>query len=550
MIKAIRISLIMSLFAIFTLGLLVCPNSTFAQSEHVAPGNTPLVQPRLDAYNLQNLSEIKELNPNSLIVPYDLATGEVREKIENTLVTRNITVIALVVSMFLLAVLASWMFARKFWTAPLEKLAEQIEHAGEGQEISVPHGAEDEIAQLAASVNKVAGDLQDTITSKRYINNILHAMNDSLIVLNLDSTIRTINSATLDMLGFEEREIIDQPFATVLEDKFSMKAFLETNTITAQEKTYINKEGKKIPVSFSCSTIADENGKTLYVVCAAQDMTERKKFQEMLKLQTWELAEKNRELNHLSELKSEFISTVSHELRTPLAIIKGALDNLSEDGMDKFTEDQIDFAKMAKSNVGRLSRLIHDLLDLSRLESGKVKAQPSKVNPSSIITETVKGFQISAKESNVELKGKTHGEIPSMHIDPDMTTQILTNLMDNAIRFTNSKVTLEAVESTRGICFSISDNGKGIPAAELKRMFNKFEQVDRPKGGAGYKGTGLGLAICKELVDCQSGKIWVESEEGKGTTFYVDIPNHELPRGKGHEQIEQEEARLHAPMPS
>lgn len=257
------------------------------------------------------------------------------------------------------------------------------------------------------------------------------------------------------------------------------------------------------------------------------------------------------ERERVAKLKDEFISTVSHELRTPLAIVKCAVENMREGVAGPLSEKQDKVVKIASSNVDRLTRLIDDILDLSRLEAGAIKLSSTECLVQDLIQDTVKRFGLLAKEHHFELMADVDSKDMRVEIDVDKISQVLDNLLGNAFRFTQSKITLRARlldqneqtihfgkganwhlqeflnEHKTGVWISVIDDGHGIAQEKLESLFNKFVQIDRPAGGAGYKGTGLGLSICKEIVELHRGKIWVESEYGHGAQFHFILPQHQ-----------------------
>jgi signal transduction histidine kinase len=235
----------------------------------------------------------------------------------------------------------------------------------------------------------------------------------------------------------------------------------------------------------------------------------------------------------LDSMKDQFLNTVSHELRTPLTIIKGAAGLLNDGLLGDLNGQQKDTVEMLSAHCDRLGRLIHDLLDLSRLESGKATVRKGKLDVTKLIYEMALSFQTQAKEGSIVLATDLpQGKLPSIYADADMIAQLLTNLINNALRFAKSKITLcaaltkasvESPETNRQVRVSVTDDGQGIATEDQGKLFSKFEQINRPEGGAGYKGTGLGLSICREIVQLNGGKIWVESELGRQTSFHVTL---------------------------
>lgn len=227
-----------------------------------------------------------------------------------------------------------------------------------------------------------------------------------------------------------------------------------------------------------------------------------------------------------NEIINQFLGTISHELRIPLSIVKAAIHNLAEGVVGPVSKQQQEILKVASRNIGRLERLINDLLDLSRLEAGKIHWQAETVETASWLKETAAGFSISARHKGVQLKVRVPTHLPPLFADRDRLTQVLHNLLDNALRFAKSKVVVSAglTKASGLLVVTVQDDGGGIAKEDQAKLFNKFQQLHRPRGGAGYQGTGLGLSIAKEIVDHMEGKIGVESERGKGAAFSFTVP--------------------------
>lgn len=250
----------------------------------------------------------------------------------------------------------------------------------------------------------------------------------------------------------------------------------------------------------------------------------------------------------LDQMKDEFISTVSHELRTPLSIVSAAVGNLLDGTVGNLTDQQRRVVETTSRNMKRLGRLIHDLLDLSRLESGRMRIDRKVVHIKEVLEDVVKTFSSEIAVAHLEFVAEIPADLPLVHVDPDMIHQVLVNLIGNAMRYAKHKIVLrvtsgeESIQDTsfkqddplrefepfgisRQIMVSVTDDGPGVAKEDQERLFNKFEQIHRAKG-PGYHGTGLGLAISKEIVDQHAGKIWVESEKGKGATFFIALPTY------------------------
>ncbi len=245
-----------------------------------------------------------------------------------------------------------------------------------------------------------------------------------------------------------------------------------------------------------------------------------------------ELEVTNKKLKAMYEMQKEFTSTVSHELRTPLASIKTAIDIVMSGTAGDITKDQKNFLGKAKDNVDRLNRLINDILDLSKLESGKMQLKMEKSNINNIIKEITSLQECVAKQKGLYLKAELDPHLPMLLMDSDRIVQLLSNLINNAIKFTETggiTICSKNHPDANHIEVVVKDTGPGIKEEDISKLFQKFQQLGDPATRQ-TGGTGLGLAICKEIVSQHGGKIWVESKPGKGTEFYFLLPVHERRR--------------------
>ncbi len=245
-----------------------------------------------------------------------------------------------------------------------------------------------------------------------------------------------------------------------------------------------------------------------------------------------QLEKANQELRRLDAMKSEFVSVASHELRTPLSAIKNAVQLVLSGKTGEINETQAKFLSMAERNINRLTNILNNLLNLSRIESGKMEFNFQELDLKGVIEFVSNSLKLQAENKSIQLKWDIADPLPSVYGDREKIEQILTNLIGNAIKFTpeGGKVLIIArafledeSRSKKMVSISIQDNGIGIPKEHLGQIFEKFYQVEgslhRSTGG-----TGLGLAITKGLVEAHQGKIWVESELGKGSTFTFTLP--------------------------
>ena len=272
----------------------------------------------------------------------------------------------------------------------------------------------------------------------------------------------------------------------------------------------LNHEGDQAQPWLSLSVEPVNVDGAKHVVVALNDVTDRKRAEEQLK--------------DTMEMKSQFISTVSHELRTPMTAMQEAVIIVLDEIAGKLNKDQKHFLAIAKRNLDRLSRLIDDVLDFQKLNAGKMKFHMQANDMAAAVKEAYATMQPHAAKSRVDLAIELEPNLPAVVYDGDRIMQALMNLISNAIKFTpaGGRVLVSAHRREEHLAIKVSDTGYGIPTEDLPKLFNQFFRVHRP--GKEIKGTGLGLAIVSKIVAGHGGRIEVESELDKGTTFTVLLP--------------------------
>jgi len=230
------------------------------------------------------------------------------------------------------------------------------------------------------------------------------------------------------------------------------------------------------------------------------------------------------ERKEIDSAKTEFLSITSHELRSPMTPMKAQLQMLTEEYFGKLSEKQKESIKIITRNADRLDNIICDFLEISRIEAARLRFDFKETDIVQTVQEIVKFMEGFAKEKNIKLELDL-SEIPSMQADPDRISQVLRNLINNAIKFSNEngKITISAHKKDNYILFSVRDHGCGLTPENQIRVFEPFYQVENANRRR-HGGTGLGLAICRGIVESQKGKIWVESKEGHGCKFYFTLP--------------------------
>ncbi len=261
-----------------------------------------------------------------------------------------------------------------------------------------------------------------------------------------------------------------------------------------------------------------------------QLQTELWEHARLLEERNAELRRANEELKRLDQLKSDLVSMVSHELRTPLATIKEFSGILADQIAGPLTKSQEDFLGIIKANVERLARIIDDLLDMAKIEAGRVILTKGFIEVGPLLEQLVRSMRPLAESHQITLESEAPERIAAAFADEDKVTQVLLNLLSNAIKYTKGpgRITVRVDEQPNEVRFSVQDTGIGINPEDLPKLFQKFQQFQRLPGVAGSKGTGLGLAISKRLVELHGGRIWAESQVGQGSTFYFTLPKYHV----------------------
>ncbi|HEX7102146.1 MAG TPA: response regulator [Nitrolancea sp.] len=328
---------------------------------------------------------------------------------------------------------------------------------------------------------------------------ILNAAGDGIVGTDKDGRTIFVNPAAARMLGYSSKEFAGLPSPLL---NGPVTAALDGVVRHVADEEFTRRDGSRFPVEYASAPIREE-GEIVGAVVTFKDITER-------------LA--------IDRLKAEFVSTVSHELRTPLTSIRGSLGLLSGGVLGPIHPSAEQMLKIAVTNTDRLIRLINDILDIERLESGRSSLSPRVCDVPELLALTLESLRGMAEQARVSLAvSATEARIEA---DPDRIIQTLTNLLGNAIKFSTpgSTVWLEVVRAGDELLFSVRDEGRGIPRDKLVSIFERFSQVDasdsRVKGG-----TGLGLAICRSIIQQHGGRIWAESAgEGHGSTFFFNLP--------------------------
>ena len=228
------------------------------------------------------------------------------------------------------------------------------------------------------------------------------------------------------------------------------------------------------------------------------------------------------EIRKIADMQSQFVSTVSHELKNPLSVIKESMDMILDKLAGEVSGDQREILEIGKRSTERLIRLVSDLLDISKIEAGKMKLRYEDMDLGGLTVEVLKTYAKEISKKRITLQKEIPPNMGLLWGDRDALIRVVINLVNNAIKYTpeGKDITIKITGNAREVRFEIADTGPGIPKESFSKMFNKFERVMAEK----QEGTGLGLAISKDIIELHKGRIWVESEVGKGSKFIFILP--------------------------
>jgi PAS domain S-box-containing protein len=339
---------------------------------------------------------------------------------------------------------------------------------------------------------------------------VIDHLSDGVLVFNSRNRVVDANPSVLNMLRLNESIV-----GKKLDDIMSVSPVFKDMAPAVYGQKEVNLPGEKRSYELETVPMYDDDKKQVGWLAILHDITERKRAVEQ--------AHEAEALKKLDRLRTELLANVSHELRTPLASIKGFASTLLRTDTKWSEDEQRDFLKTIDEEADHLNRIIGDILDMSRIDTGALKLNPGFHNILEIM-ESVRGrfTQVTATHNLVI---KTPAWLPPLYVDNTRIAQVLSNLVDNAMKYSleGSEVIIEAKLAGDDIVISVEDSGIGIAPEALPKLFDRFYQVDRVVRGK-KGGTGLGLSICRGIVQAHGGKIWVESEVGKGSKFSFSLP--------------------------
>lgn len=399
-------------------------------------------------------------------------------------------------------------------TRPIEEMRKQTLRIARGDfSGQVKVMGNDELGQLAGAVNNLSVRVEESQESsdaeRRRLDSVLSHMSDGVLATDRRGNLTIVNNIALQFLNIaDEEQVLGKSILDVLKIRrqFSIRHLVDED----QDQVILDNLNEDLILSAYFSPIKRESGFVSGLVCVLHDVTSQQK--------------EERE-------RKEFVSNVSHELRTPLTSVKSYVEALS-DGAINDPELAPRFLGVVSDETERMIRMINDLLSLSRMDSGTAKLNLEYVNINELFNYILNRFDMIIKNEAADPSQKKYTIVRYftkkdlwVEIDTDKFTQVVDNIMNNAVKYSpdGGVITAHLLETHNHVILSISDQGLGIPRKDLGHIFDRFFRVDKARSRK-QGGTGLGLAISKEVVNLLGGQIWVDSVEGKGSTFYISLP--------------------------
>ncbi len=454
------------------------------------------------------------------------------ESVYSTVTSISLIYLSATVITIIIGLILSIIISREI-TRPIEEMRKQTLRIARGDFSGrVKVNGNDELGQLSAAINnlsiRVEESQESTDAERRRLDGVLAHMSDGVLATDRRGNVIIINNMALQLLGVDdEKEVIGQSILGVLDIRknYSIRDLVENEQ--AQNEVILDGLTDDTIISASFSPIQRESGFVSGLVCVLHDITDQ--VQE-------------------EEERKQFVSNVSHELRTPLTSVQSYVEALS-DGAINDPELSPRFLKVVEDETERMIRMINDLLSLSRMDSGTTKLDLEYVNIGELFNYILNRFDMIIKNETADDSDQKKYTIDRhitnkslwVEIDPDKFTQVIDNIMNNAVKYSpdGGVITARLTDTHNHVILSITDQGLGIPRKDLRHVFDRFFRVDKARSRK-QGGTGLGLAISKEVINLLGGQIWVNSTEGKGSTFYIALPYVPFEEDDWDDQVDED----------
>jgi NtrC-family two-component system sensor histidine kinase KinB len=430
--------------------------------------------------------------------------------------TASSTMLALIVTLVFSILATAWMI--RGIITPAEQLTDRVRQIGAGKlDLKIDVLSDDEIGQLSREFNKMTERLMrfeemnigEILSEKRKSDTIVQSIADGLIMTDAAMRVVHMNRVVAELYRLDEAESIGKPLGSVIHDDLLVGGFSAAIAAEAggdQMPGVLQYTKGEKPLYFrpKVTRILDVEGGLYGVLLLLQDVTQFKE---------------------LDRMKSDFIATLSHEFRTPVTSIGMTVDILNQEILGTLNAKQRELIASAKEDCLRLTKLARELLQLSKLESGRIQLKNEDLEVRALIDSSLRPLQLQFSDKGVRLGMEIQEALPPLVADEQQLTWVVTNLVSNALKYTNpgGSVTVRARDERGLLLVEVEDTGVGIAPEHLQTIFDKFIQVKRPTD-ATPGSVGLGLAIAKEIVELYGGRIWASSAPGKGSTFSFELP--------------------------
>ena len=371
---------------------------------------------------------------------------------------------------------------------------------------------------------------QRLLATEAYNRVLIDSALDGLITTDLNGRITDVNHEMERITGEPRDRLINRPISDLVvpggDASRAIQRVLKEGYVTDLEMSVRRSDGVVRDFAFHASMLVQGTDRVQGIIATMRDVTDQKRLREMLEERNRALEVQNERVIEANRLKNEFLASMSHELRTPLNSIIGFSDFLLTAQDASLTAEQREHLTHILNSGNHLLSLINDILDLAKVESGKVVLSPAPTDIKGAVEEVCASLQPQVAERQLELAAEVDARLPAVVLDPVRFKQILYNLLSNAVKFTPEagRVDVSAVPSSGNrFTVRVHDTGIGIPADGIERIFQEFEQLDSGPSRR-YSGTGLGLPLTRKLVELMGGSISVRSEVGVGSTFTVRLP--------------------------
>ena len=411
----------------------------------------------------------------------------------------------------------------KALTRPVEQMAQATEQLTHGDyDVKLDVTSRDELGQLAQNFTVMSRKLKafhelnvgKLVAEKRRSEAIIDSLTDGLVLVDGDFHILAINPTAARLFKTTPGAAVGQHCLEVMDNR---KLYGQIQAIATEATTpddveepdcdnLLTVEGDPPQYyRYDITPVKTERGKLLGVVVLLQNITT---------------------LKEMDQLKSQFVATASHELRTPLTGMAMSINLLMESAQQKLSESEQELLSVAQEDIERLQGLVNDLLDLSKIESGRIEMERIPTEPVWLAEKVASMLSVQAQDADLDLRVQVSPELPPVLADPNKIVWVLTNLVANALRYADTTISISAEvrgnkPQGRQMQWAVTDDGPGIDVAHQAKIFDKFVQVETAQDAGG---SGLGLAICKEVVRAHGGNIWLESTPGEGCTFLFTLP--------------------------